>query len=100
MKVYILIETALFTAQMQGDLKGFNSRNGFYVEDSISTLRKIKLISDGSPHKEYYILKWSQDKPTSVLARYRTDGNNYKINKIMTRQEFADLVEPDILIDL
>lgn len=93
---YILIETALFTAQMQAQLKGRGSSNGKYVEDELTTLREIKLISDASPKKSYYVLKWSGTKPSSVLPRYSETGNNYKINKIMTRQEFKDLVEPDI----
>lgn len=98
MKYYILIETNLLDAQMRGQLQGYNNRDGFYIEDSLETLRKIKLISDSSPHKEYYILKWnSRQKPSSVLSRYRTIGNNYKTNKIMTRKEFSTLVEPDIL---
>lgn len=68
MTQYILIETALFTAQMNAQLRnGSASGNGLYSENNVSTLREIQLISDASPKKWYYILKWSDGRPTSVF---------------------------------
>lgn len=102
-KHYILIETSLFTATMRNDLKGHSSAEGKYIEDQEETLRAVKLESDPSPNKEYYILKWlilpdDAGKPSSVLARYRLDGQDYKTNWIMTREEFRQNVEPDIMV--
>jgi len=98
---FILIETALFDAGMRSQLQGQNPRNGFYGIDSDDTRVEVELLSDGSPFKRYYVMTWARrgSKPTSVLARYKTTaegGSNYKVNWIMTREEYRLNVEPDI----
>lgn len=102
MRLYILIESRLFTAQMKQELKGRNPRNGFYMQDFENTVQTVQLLSDGSPTKMYNIISWEQDRPNTVLARYKTTadgGSNYKINWIMTKQEFHDNVDSDIKHD-
>lgn len=83
---YILIEVSLFTAQMRSELNN-KSGTGGYIENSENTLRQVKLLIDPNPKKFYYVLKWRDIKPSSVLPRYSETGNDERINKIMTEDE-------------
>lgn len=80
MKSYVIFEKSLFKAQQRVQLKHFNTRDGFYLQDSETTIREV--VFNDNDTKTYYILSWRGSIPDSLLPRYKSNGRNDRVNRI------------------
>lgn len=94
MKSYVIFEKRLFISLQRGQLKNFNTREGFYLQDTEGTIREV--VFNDRDNKVYYILSWKGAIPSSLLPRYKPSGKNDRVNRIFTEREMHDYLQVNV----